>query len=143
MASHENTTPADDSATNAAQVEFSLNPRFYPTEFAHFWRAQERILDEVERFSSSWFRRRQEAAQSMIDAGRQIISEGGADPASVAKQIADWQLRSMERLSEDATDCTEMLSGCADALVSNEAEAMEETAETVKRATKQAKSEPV
>lgn len=135
IASRERRTPAMEDALNAAQVLFTANPLFLAPQTTHFWRAQDRILNEIERFSSAWFKRRQDATQSMIDAGRRLSSEGQADPADVIKEIIDWQIHSMERLAEDARDCTEMFSRCTGAFVGNGV-ATDAPAETVKRTAK-------
>ena len=49
----------------------------------------------------------------------------------------------MERLAEDAKDYMAMMTACAASATSNEVEAVEESVETTKRATKTAKSTPV
>lgn len=143
MAGRERTTAAIEEALNAAQVEFSLNPLFMAPQAKHFFEAQERLREESEKFWSAWFQRRQDAAQSLIDAGKRIASEGQTDPASAMMEILDWQMHSMERLAEDGKDCAEMLSRCAGAFVESETEAMKDVSETMKRATKSSKSEPV
>ncbi|MGB4828472.1 MAG: hypothetical protein WBP18_14600 [Paracoccaceae bacterium] len=143
MASRENTSDAKENALNAAQVEFTANPLFLAPQTKYFLQAQERIFDEVEKFSAVWFRRRQEATQSMIDMGRRIVSQGRVDPASAMKEIADWQTHSMQRLAEDAKGCSEMMAKCAGALASNEVKAIEETTETLRKATSSSKSEAV
>lgn len=142
MASHENITPAQERALNAAQVAFSLNPRFMAPQTKHVLQAQERFFDEVEKFSTAWFQRRQDATRSMIEAGRRLTSEGRTDPASAMKEIADWQTQWMERLAEDVKDCTEMLSRCAGTFADDEGEAKQEASGAVKPATKPGKSDP-
>lgn len=129
-----------ENALNAAQVLFTANPLFLAPQTEYLWGAQARILDEVERFSSAWFRRRHEAAQSLIEASRRIVAEGRADPASAMKEIADWQHGSMERLREDAQEYSRMLGNCATAFSGNDVEAAEETGETAKRIAKPGKS---
>lgn len=141
MASREKRTPAMEEALNAAQVLFTANPLFLAPQTTQFWHAQDRILDEIERFSSGWFKRRQDATQSMIDAGRRLASEGQADPADVIREIIDWQVHSMERLAEDARDCTEMFSRCTGAFTGNEA-AADTSAEALKRTAKSGQSKP-
>jgi len=49
------------------------------------------------------------------------------------KVVTDWQARSMERLAEDAKDCTEMMARCAGSFAQNEMEAVEEIAESTKK----------
>ncbi|MCQ0091706.1 hypothetical protein [Roseovarius sp. M141] len=143
MARHENTTPAIEDALNASQVLFTANPLFLPPQSKHLFQAQERFWDEIETFSTAWFRRRQAATHAIIDAGRRIASEGGRDPALMIKEVTELQSGAMERLTADARECTEMLTHCADALARNEITAIQETAEKTQRATKTAKSDPV
>ncbi|MCB1311446.1 MAG: hypothetical protein KDK29_05955 [Sedimentitalea sp.] len=142
MARSERTTNAIEDALNAAQVEFSVNPLFMAPQTKQVLQAQERMLDEAEKFWSAWFQRRQDATQSMIDAGRRIASGGPTDPAGAMKEIVDWQIRSMERLAEDGKHCTEMLSRCAGALLDKEAKGRKGDSGAVKRATKPRESAP-
>ncbi len=144
MTSHKKTTPEEiENAINAAQVEFTANPRFLAPQMKHALQAQQYVLDEFEKFSSAWFKRREDAASSMIDAGRRIISEDQSDPSQAMKELVDWQTHSMERLAEDAKAFTEMMTQCASAVVANEIEAAEETVEYTQKATKPSKSTPV
>lgn len=121
-----------ETALNRAQVLFSLNPAYAPTA-THLWKAQERVMKEVEAFSSAWFRRRHEATQSALDVAAKLASGGAKDPATSMKAITNWQARSMERMAEDARDYTEMMTRCVGSLVTNEIESVEETAENTKR----------
>lgn len=125
-----------------AQTALAANPMFGP-QARHFWQAQDRMLEEVEKFSSAWFKRRHEATRTAIEASAKLIDSGMRDPGEAMKAIAAWQTHSMERLAEDAKDCAETMTRCASLVVSNEVEAMEETAENSRRATKTSKSEPV
>lgn len=143
MARHENTTPGQESALNASQVLFSANPVHLAPQMKHFAQAQERIFEEIEKFSSAWFLRRQEATHSMIEAGKRIVSDGRPDPASAMKELADWRTHAMERMTEDARCYTELMTRCAGALTRNETEGMEETVATAKPATQSSKSERV
>ena len=143
MASRIPTTDAQENALNAAQVLFTANPLFLAPQTKHFLQAQQRFFDEAEKFSAAWFQRRQDAMRSMIDLGRRIASHGRGDPASAMSEIAEWQTHSMERLAEDAKDCTEMLSRCVGSVAEDEAEAVEDVSDTVKRATAPGKSRPL
>lgn len=143
MANHENTNAAIEDAINASQVLFTANPLFLTPQSKHFFEAQQRILDEVETFSTAWFQRRQDAVQAMVDSARRIASEGGRDPAKMIKEATEFQAGAMKRISEDAKTCTEMLTHCAEAVSRNEVEAMQETADNTQRATTTAKSDPV
>ncbi len=144
MTTHKKITPEEaENAMNAAQVEFTANPRFLAPQLKHVLQAQEYVLDEFEKFSSAWFQRREDATRSMIDAGRRVISEGQSDPARAMKELVDWQTKSMEHLTEDAKAFTEMMTQCAGAVVTNEIEAAEETVEYTQKATKPSTSMPV
>lgn len=142
MAKSNSPTPQVDEAVNTARAIFSTNPAFGP-QARHFWQAQDRLLSEAERFSSAWFKRRHDAAQAAIATTRQIADGGAQDPAAALRAITDWQAHSLERLAKDARDCTEMMARCADALLRNEVEALEETADNTRRATSSSQSEPV
>ncbi|TYB81332.1 hypothetical protein [Maritimibacter fusiformis] len=117
MASRENTTAADEDALNAAQVEFSLNPAFFAPRAQDYWTAQEQILKELENFTSAWFRRRHDAARSMVEARSRIASDAPTDPASVMREISEWQTGVMEQLAQDAKEYADMMARCAGALV--------------------------
>lgn len=125
-----------------AQAVFAANPVFGP-QTQHFWQAQGRMLEEAEKFSSAWFKRRHEATKTAIEASSKLATDAVADPGSAMNTIAEWQAHSIERLTEDAKDCAEMMSRCAGLVVSNEVAAIEETTENVKRASKTSKSDPV
>lgn len=140
MASRNRKTADDERALDAAQVLFTANPVFLAPQTKHFFQAQQRFFHEVERFSSAWLQRRQDATRSIIDVGKRIASSGGCDPARAFTEIADWQTHFMDRLAEDAKDCVDILNRCASALVENEAEAVEEVSETATQATKSNKS---
>ena len=113
------------------------------TQSTHYWQAQDRFLTEFEKFSTAWFKRRHEATQSALEASKQMTEEAAKDPAAAMKVIAQWQTHAMERLTQDAQACAEMMTNCVGALVQNEVAAVEESVETTKRAMKQSKSEAV
>ncbi|MCK8465532.1 hypothetical protein MUY35_16855 [Aliiroseovarius sp. S1339] len=139
MADHMNMTPSEMDALNAAQVEFSLNPRFLSPLTKQFLQAPQRISHEVGKFSSAWLERRQEATQAMIEAGKRLSADGGADPVNAMKEIVDWQTHSMERMAEDVKDCTEMMAQCASTLFSYEIEPIGDNVENTKMVTKKGK----
>lgn len=143
MATRENKTRAQDKALNAAQVLFTADPRFLAPQAKHILQMQERFFDEAEKFASTWFQRRQEATQAMIDAGRRLASEGKSDPGSALKEIVEWQTRSMERLAVDVKDYTEMLGRCTGTLVNTEADAQQDTPKSVTQSVTSSKSDPI
>lgn len=121
MSTRENTTAADENAMDAAQVVFSLNPAYFAPQAQDFLTAQERIVQEVERFTSAWFGRRHDAMRAMIEARSRAALQGPSDPARTIKEISEWQARLMQHLAEDARDYSEMMTRCAGALVKGEA----------------------
>lgn len=121
---------------------FATNPALGP-QAQNFWQAQDRMLAEAEKLSSAWFKRRHEATQSAMHASQEIATDGMADPAAAMKVMADWQAHSMERVAEDAKDCMELMTRCASAAATNEAEAMDEAATAAKKSAKTSKSQPV
>jgi hypothetical protein len=142
MANSNDMTSGIFEALKTAQAGFATGPIF-GSQGMHFWQAQDQFLKEAEKFSSTWFKRRHDATRAALETSKQLTDGVMGDPAGALKAIADWQSHSMERLAEDVKDCAEMMTHCAGALVSNEVEAMQETAETAKRALKTSKSEPV
>ena len=136
MARHDSveTTNKQEDALNAAQVEFTLNPLFQSPQKQHFLEAQQSIFDELEKFSSAWFQRRQDAAQAMISVSKQMLSLGQSDPANALRQVADWHRETMSRIAQDAKECTELMTHCAKALGQNASQ--KEPAETIEKTNK-------
>lgn len=132
----ENTTPEIEDSLNAAQVLFTANPAFLAPEALRYWQMQDCITEEIGKFSSAWIQRRHDATRAMIETGRRIATEGSSDPAGALQAVADWQTHAMQRIAEDAKDCTEMMTRCADALVRTEARTIRETADTLQKANK-------
>ncbi|WP_415234178.1 hypothetical protein [Pseudorhodobacter sp.] len=122
MANRANTTAEIENALNAAQAVFTANPTFMAPQTKQFLEAQEQFFAGIEKFSSAWFHRRQEATKSLIEVGRRLSAEGRPDPASAMKEIITWQTGAMARLIEDAKDCTEMMRRCAPGAVQTAAE---------------------
>jgi len=113
------------------------------SQSAHFWKAQDTFLKEFETYSTAWFKRRHEGTQTAIEVNKQLAEHAMGDPSAALGILADWQSHSMERLAEDVNDYIEMMTACAASATVNEVEAVEESIETTKQATKSAKSSPV
>ncbi|THH36893.1 hypothetical protein E4Z66_08095 [Aliishimia ponticola] len=109
----------------------------------HFWTTQDTFLNELEKFSSAWFKRRHEATKHAMEASKELTEKAFGNPAEAMTILSKWQSDMMEKLAEDAKDYMELVTSSTAAAVSNEVEAVQESAETVKRVTKTAKSEPV
>jgi hypothetical protein len=142
MAKPDTTTNGILETMKSAGSALAANPMFGP-QTMHFWQAQDRMLDEAQKLSSAWFKRRHAATQSALDASSKVVTDGVHDPSIAIKTLAEWQAHSMERLAEDARDGVEFVARCAGLVVSNEVEAMEEATELAQKATKTSKSEPV
>jgi hypothetical protein len=140
MSTRENTTAADENAMDAAQVVFSLNPAYFAPQAQDFLTAQERIVQEVERFTQAWFGRRQDAMRAMIEARSRAALQGPADPASAMKEISEWQTRLMQHLAEDAKGYSEMMTKCAGALVQGDVKTKGKKAGKTEKAAKPGKS---
>lgn len=113
------TTNKQEEALNKSQSAFTLDPMFLSPQKQYFLQTQEGIFDELEKFSSAWFQRRQDAAQAMIAASKEMLTTGRSDPANALKQMADWHRDTMKRLAEDAKECTELMTHCAKAITQN------------------------
>lgn len=123
-----------------AKGMLAVNPMIAPQQ-EHFWKAQDRILEETEAFSKAWFARRHEATQSAIKA-MQKLNDNGADPSSAVKAMLDWQQGSIKRMAEDMQQWVELCTTCAGRIAQAEVEAGKEGAEEIaKRAKSVAKTE--
>jgi hypothetical protein len=142
MASPNNTTTEALDTMKSAWAAFAAGP-LVKSQNRHFWQAEGQFLKEVEKYSAAWLKRRHTGTIAAIEASRQLAEGSMRDPAAAMKVIADWQSHAMERLVEDATGLSEMITRCTGTLISNEAEVIEETAEATKRAMKTSKSSPV
>ena len=81
-------------------------------QMEQFWNAQDSILDDVEGFTQGWFERRHEATRSALEAIREA-NGNGTDPSAAMMVIANWQRHSMERMTEDIRQWTELCARCA------------------------------
>lgn len=128
------------------QATVPVNKLMEP-QIEQFWDAQDKILNETQRFMMHWFARRHEAIRSGLNAARAATAEKQSDPAAVMTVMMDWQKHSAERLAEDARDWFETMSRCAEYVVKTEKavldETMSEAADVARKATRSAKSEPV
>lgn len=107
----------------------------------HFWQAQDQFLREMERYSEGWFQRRHSGTKAALSTASQTADPG--NPMEVWRNLAEWQVQSVERMSEDLQEFMSSMSRCAEIWVRNETEAAEETAEAAGRSVKQSKAIPV
>lgn len=122
-----------------ARGMMAANPILGP-QMEQFWKAQDGILQEGEAFSKAWFQRRHEAAQSALEAVRDVKGNG-ADPSAAMRTMIDWQQHSFQRIADDMQQWVELCSRCAGRMTSAEMEAGKEGVEEVaKRAKSTAKT---
>jgi hypothetical protein len=73
---------------------------------------QQEMAGQTETFARHWFERRQEAAETGLEALREMSAANGADPMAAMRAITDWQRGSFERLNADLRDwvalCTQL-----------------------------------
>lgn len=77
--------------------------------------AQDQIMSEFKAYSDAWYRRRHEAALSLMDAVKAMSENGGTDFGQSMTIMNSWMSQSMERMAEDLRDgyslslrCTEL-----------------------------------
>ena len=91
----------------------------------HFSQAQDKALDEAERFTSRWFDRRHAATRTALQAAGQL-RRADFDSGATQSILQDWHAQSVERLAEDASDWIALWSNCASLFAKGEIEAEEE-----------------
>ncbi len=113
---------------------FAVNPMIAPQQ-EHFWKAQDRILDETEAYSKAWFARRHEAARSALETVHRI-SGNGSDPSAALQAMANWQQGSFKRMAEDMQQWVDLCTTCAGRVAEAEVEAGREGADELARRSK-------
>jgi hypothetical protein len=125
---------------------FSWNPALAP-QMQHLWLAEDSFLQQAERFSQHWFRRRHEAVEGAIRTGLRLVTEGMTNPTVGLQAMSDWQAASIRRLTEDAQEWTEVMALCSGKLMAEEIAAGSESIDAAtayaKGATATSLSEPV
>jgi hypothetical protein len=110
MAANKTTSPGDRVTQDAAMP--AASPMIAP-QLEQFWKAQDSILREAERYARAWFERRHAATRSALDVARDATGNGGTGPVSALQAISDWQRRSAERMAEDIQDWAEFCARCS------------------------------
>jgi hypothetical protein len=98
-----------------------------------FWENQEKILQNMEEFTSAWFKRRHTGAHSAQEAAARMCGTESVVDAVQAYQ--DWAKGAFERLMADGIACQEQIVSATGALASPPIAPSEKGAE-------QARSEP-
>lgn len=94
------------------QSLFKLNGGVAP-QLESVVQVQQGIIEEVENFAQNWFKRRNDATQSVYKTLHEVNAAGKADPAAAVQAITEWQRGSFERLSADLQDWTALCVRCA------------------------------
>lgn len=106
----------------------------------HFWQAQDQFLREMERFSEGWFQRRHTGTETALSTTEEIADP--SNPMEAWRNLAEWQVHSMERVAEDWREFLSAMTRCSEIWVRNETEAVEEAAEAAGKSAKSAKAVP-
>lgn len=85
------------------QALFSYNGSVL-APFDQIMRMQGAMFDRTGTFARHWLDRRHEAAESAIEAAREIGSADRTDPMTAMRVIGEWQRGSFKRLSADMQD---------------------------------------
>ncbi len=113
----------------APGTKVSFGPMMSP-QVNRFLLTQTLLMDEVKKFSSNWYKRRQNVGQAAM---RAATVARVADPAEMVKAMAEFQAHQVQCLTEDTRECMEMMARCAGHIVLDEPETVEDiTAEAGK-----------
>jgi hypothetical protein len=81
-----------------------------------FWENQNKILDNMEAFTSNWFKRRHTGTHSAQEAAQRMC---GTEPmVDVVQAYQDWAKGAFERLMADGLACQEQIVAATGALTS-------------------------
>ena len=86
-------------AMQQAFGEFAPLNAAWGTNWANYWRSQDKVLDSMQEFALGWFERRHEAAKSAVSAAQRSCE--AHSPADVAREYQAWMTGSMQRLAAD------------------------------------------
>lgn len=104
------------------QALFNLNELAAP-QIERAMTLQENLLRQSEIFARHWVERRQEAAETGMQALREIRSRGTADPVTAVTAVTDWQRGSLKRMNADLEEWVALCTGVAQQAAPNGDEA--------------------
>jgi|SRR6476620_3632884 Phasin protein len=81
-----------------------------------FWENQNKILDNMEAFTSNWFKRRHTGTYSAQEAAQRMC--GTESMVDVVQAYQDWAKGAFERLMADGLACQEQIVAATGALTS-------------------------
>ncbi|MCI2393912.1 phasin family protein [Aliiroseovarius sediminis] len=82
-------------------------------QMTNVFETQQKFLQEAQTFSEHWFDRRKQAAETAMQAARDIVDAGSAEPSVVLNVMSEWQQHSMERMAADFQEWVDLCSRCA------------------------------
>lgn len=94
------------------QALFNLSEGAAP-QIDHVAKAHQDMVRQTETFARSWVERRQEAAETGMQALREMSASGPTDPVTAMAVMADWQRGSVARMTADLHDWVAMCTGLA------------------------------
>ncbi|MGI3211933.1 phasin family protein [Roseovarius tibetensis] len=107
----------DEPQTDIIDLGRRMQALFTPTGAAvpqveQMMKLQQEMVAQTETFARHWFERRQEAAETGLEALREMSTASRTDPLAAMRAITDWQRGSFERLNADLQDwvalCTQL-----------------------------------
>ena len=111
MAQSKPDTAAVTDMMNQVQNLMTANPMMAP-QITNILQVQQRFLNEAQEYSKHWFTRRQEALETAMKTADGSSNSGANEPTSAMTALADWQKRSMTRMTEDFQEWVDMCSRC-------------------------------
>ncbi|MGM0660473.1 MAG: hypothetical protein ACQEUH_04775 [Pseudomonadota bacterium] len=97
--------------TRRMQALFNPNGAAMP-QVEQLLTVQQEMVRQTETFTRHWLERRQEAAETGLEALQTLSKTQGTDPAAALRAMADWQRGSFKRVSADLQDwvalCTQI-----------------------------------
>ncbi|MEI4233683.1 phasin family protein [Roseovarius sp. D22-M7] len=82
-------------------------------QVARMMELQQEMFRQTETFARHWLERRQDAAETGLEALREIGSTSGSDPMAAMRAITEWQRGSFKRLNADLQEWVEICTHAA------------------------------
>ena len=107
----------DEAQTDIMDLGRRMQALFSPTgvsvpQVEQMLKLQQEMVGQTETFARHWVERRQEAAETGLEALREMSTAGGTDPMAAMRAMTDWQRGSFRRLNADLQDwvalCTQL-----------------------------------
>ncbi len=113
--------------TRRMQALFNPNGAAMP-QVEQLLTVQQEMVRQTETFTRHWLERRQEAAETGLEALQTLSKTQGTDPAAALRAMADWQRGSFKRVSADLQDWVALCTQITQTATAQTATAQGETA---------------